>query len=90
MKWLKYLFRVNQDDRLNVYHLAIILAIVQAAIEQKSSRVVRISRSKLLNSSLIRTFPTYHKYLHDLQDLGYIKYIPSYHPGIRSTVEIII
>lgn len=90
MNWLKYLFRINQDDRLTVYHLTIILAIIQAAIEQKSDSVVRISRSKLLTTSLIRTHPTYHKYLYDLQNFGYIKYTPSYHPIVGSTVEIII
>lgn len=31
---------------------------------------------------------TYHKYLKELQELGYVKYTPSYHPHVHSTVEL--
>ncbi|MDR6513775.1 hypothetical protein J2780_000339 [Chryseobacterium camelliae] len=39
--------------------------------------------------SNIRTLPTYHKYFKELQEFGYINYSPSYHPGYRSTIEIL-
>ncbi|WP_230392497.1 hypothetical protein [Flavobacterium sp. LC2016-01] len=38
--------------------------------------------------SHVNTLPTYHKYFKQLQDLGYIKYSPSYHPGYKSEVKL--
>jgi len=31
---------------------------------------------------------TYHKCIHDLQDLGLIEYMPSYHPVLGSAVSL--
>lgn len=42
-----------------------------------------------MSMSHINATPTYHKYFKELQNYGYIKYTPSYHPGYRSTIEIL-
>ena len=39
--------------------------------------------------SHIKTLPSYHKYLKELQELSIIKYTPSYHPGYKSEVELL-
>jgi len=86
--WLDYMSNVTKDPRLNVWHISLIYAIVQLAYRQDEKEVIRVSRSKLMKLSHIATFPTYHKYFQQLQDLGYIAYKPSYHPGFRSIVKI--
>ncbi|WP_348797977.1 hypothetical protein [Flavobacterium adhaerens] len=43
-----------------------------------------------MSLSHISTIPTYHKYFKELQQMGYINYRPSYHPGYRSEVSITI
>jgi hypothetical protein len=87
--WLEYLAHVTNDPRMTVWHMALLLAIIQLAYAQGVDKTVRVSRSKLMKKSLIRTIPTFHKYFKNLQDFGYIKYTPSYHPGFKSIVEFI-
>lgn len=87
-KWLELLKIYHKDNRLTIWHLSLLHAIVQLAYHQKEEHVIRVSRSKLMAVSHIDTISTYHKYFKQLQDLGYIKYFPSYHPGYRSVVKI--
>ncbi len=88
-KWFDFLDSICEDQLLNVWHLALFLAIAQLAYKQNEKWLITVSRSKLMTLSHIKTLPSYHKYFKQLQDFGYIKYTPSYHPNGRSTVEII-
>ncbi|MGN7706833.1 hypothetical protein [Chryseobacterium sp. 22543] len=88
-RWMVFLNHITKDVRLNVWHLALLHALVQLAYTQNESTIIRVSRSKLMAVSHIETSPTYHKYFKQLQEFGYIKYTPSYHPGYRSTVELL-
>ncbi|OCK52923.1 hypothetical protein BA768_09775 [Chryseobacterium sp. CBo1] len=87
-QWINFLQKISDDKRLNVWHIAIIVAIIQIAIAQNDKNRIRISRSKLMKKSHIKTIPTYHKYFKELQLFGYTKYTPSYHPQGRSCIEI--
>jgi hypothetical protein len=88
-KGLMYLDNICNDTRLNVWHISLLLAITRLAFRQNETKLIRVSRSKLMTMSHINTAPTYHKYFKDLQKYGYVKYTPSYHPGYRSTVELL-
>lgn len=77
---------VGFDPRINVWHLALLVALLRLAYIQNEREIIKVSRSKLMKLSHIKTLPTYHKYFKQLQDFGYITYMPSYHPGFRSTV----
>jgi len=77
-----------KDRRLNVWHLALLFAIFTLGVKQNRFQSIKVSRSKMMRLSHIETFPTYHKYIRELQVFGYIRYRPSYHPGIRSEVDL--
>lgn len=81
-----YLSVFESETKLNVCHMAILTAILYLGCKQGKMRRIRISRSKIMAVSHIGSIPTYHKYFKELQLLGYFKYIPSYHPGLRSEV----
>jgi len=85
-----YLRAIEQDSRLNVWHTAILIAIMTMAIKQGRSQGIAVSRSRIMATSHVNTLPTYHKYLKELQVLGYIQYRPSYHPGIKSEIDILV
>jgi len=85
---MKYLAIYMDDPILNVWHLAILTAILSLGFRQGERQRIKVSRCKIMALSHISTLPTYHKYFKQLQDLGYIKYSPSYHPGYRSEVEL--
>lgn len=86
---LTYLTILEKDERLSVWHFALLTAILYLGYRQGQKRVIQVSRSKIMALSHVYTLPTYHKYFKELQDLGYIVYRPSYHPGYRSEVELI-
>lgn len=88
-KWLNSSGIITRDSRLNVWHIALLYALVQLAYLQNEKKIIHVSRSRLMIASHINTLPTYHKYFKQIQDMGYIKYTPSYHPGYRSTVEFL-
>ena len=88
-RWFDFMDYLDNDQDLNVWHLSLLLAIARLAHRQNEGWVIRVSRSKLMKLSHIDTITSYHKYFKHLQELGYIKYVPSYHPGYRSTVEIL-
>jgi len=79
---------MEADRRLTVWHLALLAGIIVLALRQGRTSEVKVSRSRLMALSHINTLPTYHKYFKDLQVIGYIYYRPSYHPLVRSEVDI--
>ena len=78
------------DERLVVWHLALLTAVMLLAVKQRRLNGVRATRRRLMKLSHIATLPTYHKYFKELQELGYIRYRPSYHPGQHSEIDVII
>jgi len=85
---MNYLSMYIDDPQLNVWHLSILTAILGLGYRQGQSRRIKVSRSKIMKLSHVNTLPTYHKYFKQLQDLGYIKYTPSYHPAYKSEVKL--
>lgn len=86
--WMKLIEKSSLDDRLMTAHMAIIVAIIFLGTQQGKKTKIYVSRSRLMKLSQIKTAPTYHKYFKELQEFGYLKYTPSYHPGVKSYVEI--
>lgn len=85
---MEYLSISSHDNGLKVWHLAILTAILYLGCQQGQKKKIRVSRKKIMAVSRIGTIPTYHKYFKELQELGYFRYIPSYHPGVRSEVVL--
>lgn len=67
----------EKDRRLNVWHMALLTAILRLGQKQGQKHIIRVSRNKIMELSHVNTLPTYHKYFKELQILGYIKYTPS-------------
>jgi hypothetical protein len=83
------LHTMQKDNRLNVWHVSILVALFLISMKQGRRDQVKVSRSKIMALSHINTLPTYHKYFKELQELGYIRYRPSYHPGVRSEIDLL-
>ncbi len=84
--FVRYLSMYAGEKKLNVCHMAILTAILYLGCRQRQIRKIRVSRSKIMAVSHIGSIPTYHKYFKELQEMGYFKYVASYHPGVRSEV----
>lgn len=79
---------IEKDNRLTSWHLSLLTAILFLALKQGRVEAVKVSRSRIMRLAHITTVPTYNKYFKSLQHLGYIVYRPSYHPGVRSELDI--
>ncbi|MCR5863406.1 hypothetical protein LRS05_15345 [Flavobacterium sp. J372] len=80
---------ILKDERLNVWHISLLAALFILAFRQDRIKHVKVSRSQLMALSHISTVPTYHKYFKELQEMGYVVYRASYHPGVRSEVDFL-
>jgi hypothetical protein len=87
-KLISYFSIMEKDERLTAWHVAIFIAILIIALQQGRAEAIKVSRRKIMALSHITALPTYHKYLKELQQLGYLTYRPSYHPGVRSEIDI--
>lgn len=77
------------DQRITVWHIGTMLGIIQLAVEDSVDAAIYISRSKVMTLGHINNIVTYHKCMKELIEFGYISYTPSYHPGVRSKVNLL-
>lgn len=75
--------------RLNGLHVALLGAVLLLGFRQGRVTRIKVSRGIMMRLSHIYTVPTYHKYLKELQLLGYFAYRPSYHPKMRSEIDLL-
>ncbi|NOT74415.1 MAG: hypothetical protein HOP08_05760 [Cyclobacteriaceae bacterium] len=85
-----YIHKMVTDERLKPVHLSLSMALCHSWIESQFERRYRVSRKRLMIASHIRSKATYHKAIKELQQLGYLKYSPSYHPLKGSQITILI
>lgn len=85
---IKWINRLSIDVRINVWHKAVAVALIQLSAGVGFKSQIQISRRNIMNLSKIRSITTYHKYIKDLQAYGYIDYLPSFHPALGSKVTL--
>ena len=85
----KFINRILIDQRVRVWHLGTYLALVLLWEKNRQSSPFQVTRQMIMQLSRAKSTRTYHKYLKELADLGYIKYLPSYHPKEGSKIWLI-
>lgn len=83
-----YLEFMMSDERISHWHVAVVTAILLLSDAGYFGSPIKISRRKVMRLAHIGSFMTYHKCIRDLQQWGYIQYIPSYHPALGSRVVL--
>ncbi|NIJ52170.1 hypothetical protein FHS68_001326 [Dyadobacter arcticus] len=85
----KFIHRILIDQRVRIWHVGTYLALVLLWEKNRQSSPFQVTRRMIMQMSRTKSTRTYHKYLKELEVLGYIKYLPSYHPKEGSTVWLI-
>lgn len=85
-----FLLAVRDDPRIGPVHISLFSALLKLWQEQTYQSSFRITRKRLMPLCKINGLATYHEKMKDLNDLGYIRYEPSYHPSEGSKVSLII
>jgi len=82
--------RFNNDDRIKQGHITLYLAFFQKWNREYFKKTITINREWIMEKAKIKSKTTYHSYLKDLTDWGYLRYYPSYHPARGSKVQMSI
>ena len=80
--------KIQQDDRLNPTHISLYLALFQFWNLNHFQNPISISRNEMMRLSKISALGTYHKCIKQLQEFGYIEYLPSFNPYKGSLVNL--
>ena len=80
--------KVDTDDRLNPTHVSMYMAIFQFWNVNHFQNPISICRSQVMRVSKICSNATYHKCIKELNDYGYLEYIPSFNPYKGSLVNL--
>ncbi len=80
--------KIQQDDRLNPTHISLYLALFQFWNLNHFQNPISISRNEMMRLSKISALGTYHKCIKQLQEFGYIEYMPSFNPYKGSLVNL--
>ena len=82
--------RFNRDTRIKQGHITLYLALFQKWNREFFKKTISINRELIMEKAKFRSKTTYHNYLRDLNDWGFLKYFPSYHPARGSKVQMSI
>lgn len=78
--------RMGNDHRLSVMHISLCAALFAAWQKSGYANPFGITRKQLMVHSKIASVATYHKCIKELNELGYIRYQPSFSPKQESLV----
>ncbi|WP_121811049.1 hypothetical protein [Mucilaginibacter kameinonensis] len=82
----KLLKRMSMDDRLNTTHIGLFSAVFVQWQRGGFKNPFSGTRKTLMAFSRIASIAMYHKCIKELDEYGYIRYEPSYHPKLGSQV----
>jgi replication initiation and membrane attachment protein DnaB len=87
LKPLSNFFIAIQDDPcINTTHISLYMALLQFWTSHDNTNPISIFGREIMQICKISGPATYHKCIKELNDYGYIKYIPSYYRNKRSLV----
>jgi hypothetical protein len=82
----KLLRRMGKDERLMATHVSLFAGLFVHWQRSGYSSPFPVTRRELMAHSRIASIATYHKCIRELDEYGYIRYQPSYHPKQGSLV----
>tara|TARA_R110002167_G_scaffold117729_1_gene293878 strand:- start:206 stop:880 length:675 start_codon:yes stop_codon:yes gene_type:complete len=78
----------NSDVRIKQGHITLYFAFFQKWNREFFKEKLTINSALIMDAAKIRSKTTYHNYLKDLNNWGYLHYFPSYHPSRGSIVKL--
>lgn len=80
MAYSKLVSSMGKDQRLMATHISLFTALFVQWQRNDFISPFPVTRKELMGYSRIASIATYHKCIRELDELGYIRYQPSYHP----------
>jgi hypothetical protein len=79
---------IEEDVRISTTHISLYIALLQQWNINGGTNPVAIIRSNIMKAAKINARYTYNKCMNNLQEFGYITYLPSTNPFTCSTVYL--
>src|SRR5680860_595017 len=79
----------NNDIRIKQGHITLYLAFFQKWNREFFKKTITVNRELIMERAKIKSKTTYHNYLKDLNDWGYLQYFPSFHPARGSKIKML-
>ena len=80
---------ITDDNRIGATHISMYMALFQMYNLNEFCNPVLFTRASLMQAAKICGLATYHKCIKELNEFGYIRYIPSNNPAISSQVYLL-
>lgn len=80
----------NMDERIKQGHISLYLAFFYLWNRKFFKETLTINRGLIMERAKIKSKTTYHNYLRDLNDWGYLQYYPSFNPARGSKIKMFI
>ncbi len=80
---------IRDDHRIGASHISLYMALFQYYNLNGFENPIHITRANIMEAAKINGLATYHKCIKDLNDFGYIQYLPSFNPAINSEVNLL-
>lgn len=80
---------IKNDNRIGATHISLYIALFQFYNTNRLSNPIQITRTAVMEVAKISGLATYHKCMKDLVEYGYINYLPSQNPLIKSVVYLL-
>lgn len=81
-----FLAAVEQDPRITTAHISVYVSLWKKWKDNGSQGPLSFFRSDLANLCKISSYNTFHRAIRQLNEYGYIKYVPSYNHFLGSLV----
>jgi hypothetical protein len=80
---------IQKDARISITHIGVYAAILQCWQKEGCPKPLLVYSYELMKVAKISSKTTYHRYVRDLHDFGYISYEPSFKSRVRSKISVL-
>lgn len=77
---------INKDCRISITHIGIYAALLQFRADRGFINPIQVYSYEIMEIAMISSPKTYHKCMHELNEYGYINYVPTRNRNQRSTI----
>jgi hypothetical protein len=79
---------IADDPKVSAIHISLYAALFYQFSMNHFTNPMEIERVQIMERAKISSLATYFKYIHELHEYGYIKYIPAGHRYMKSVVSL--
>jgi hypothetical protein len=77
---------IEKDYRISITHIGIYAALLQFRVDSGFVNPIQVRSYEIMGIAMISSPKTFHKCIHELNEYGYIKYVPTRNRSQKSKI----